>query len=70
MESLSAAGGLSWQVLLVSGMQAGGGSSTLAGQNMDGWEWASVLMWVSWPLWKSAEHLAMTSLQIFPRMPA
>jgi hypothetical protein len=49
MESLSA-GGPDWQVYIVSGMQAGGGSSTLAGQNMDEWGWASVLLWISWPL--------------------
>ena len=43
MESLSA-GGPSWQVLRVSGRQAGGGFSTLSGQNMDErrWERASV----------------------------
>jgi len=35
----------------VSGRQAGGGFSTLAGQNMDEWGKASVLMWISsWPL--------------------
>jgi len=49
MENLFA-GGLRWQVLRVSGRQAGGGFSTLAGQNMDEWGWASVLMWISWPL--------------------
>jgi len=42
-ESLSA-GGPSWQVLRVSGRQAGGGFSTLAGQKMDQWGWALVLM--------------------------
>ena len=36
MESLST-GGPGWQVLRVSGRQAGGGFSTLAGQNMDEW---------------------------------
>ena len=50
MESLFA-GGPGWQVLRVSGRQAGGGFSTLAGQNMDEWGKASVLMWISsWPL--------------------
>jgi len=49
MESLSA-GGPRWQVLGVSGRQAGGGFSTLAGQKMDEWGLASVLMWMSWPL--------------------
>jgi hypothetical protein len=34
MESLSA-GGPGWQVLIVSGRQAGGGSTTLAGQKVD-----------------------------------
>ena len=48
MESLSA-GGPRWQVLGVSGRQAGGGFSTLAGQKMDEWGWASVSMWISWP---------------------
>ena len=47
MESLSA-GGPRWQVLRVSGRQAGGGFFTLAGQSMDEWGWASV--WISWPL--------------------
>ena len=42
MESLSA-GGPGWQVLIVSGRQAGGGSTTLAGQKVDEWGWASVL---------------------------
>ena len=45
MENLSA-GGPGWQVL-VSGRQAGGGSNTLAGQKMNEWGWASVLMWIS-----------------------
>ena len=36
IESLSA-GGPGWQVLRVSGRQAEGGFSTLAGQNMDEW---------------------------------
>jgi hypothetical protein len=49
MEILSA-GGPGWQVLRVSGRQAGGGFSTLAGQNMGEWGWASALMWISWPL--------------------
>ena len=50
MESLSA-GGPGWQVLRVSGLwQAGGGFSTLAGQNMGEWGWASAIMWISWPL--------------------
>jgi len=48
MESLSAEGP-GWQVLRVSGRQAGGGSSPLACQEMDEWGWASVLMWISWP---------------------
>jgi len=72
MKSLSA-GGPGWQVFWVSGRQAGGGFSTLAGQNMDEWGWASVLMWISWPLWYSAEHFAMfamASAHSFPRMPA
>jgi len=43
IESLSA-GGPGWQVLKVSGWQAGGGSSTLAGQEMDEWGWVSVLL--------------------------
>ena len=42
MESLSA-GGPGWQVLRVSGRQAGGGLSTLVDQNMDEWGWASIL---------------------------
>jgi len=45
-----AAGGPGWQVLRVSGRQAGGGFSTLAGQYMDDWGWASVLVWISWSL--------------------
>jgi len=49
MESLSA-GSPVWQVLRVSGRQAGGGFSTFAGQKMDEWGWASVLMWMSCPL--------------------
>jgi hypothetical protein len=49
MGSLSA-GGPGWQVLRVSGRQGGEGGATLAGQNMDKWGWASVLMWISWPL--------------------
>ena len=49
MESLSA-GSPVWQVLRVSGRQAGEGFSTLAGQKMDEWGWASVLMWISRPL--------------------
>ena len=49
MESLST-GGPGWQVLRASGRQAGGGLSTLAGQKMDEWGWASVLLWISWPL--------------------
>ena len=44
MESLSA-GSPVWQVLRVSGRQAGGGFSTFAGQKMDEWGWASVLKW-------------------------
>ena len=43
MESLSA-GGPGWQVLRVSGRQAGGGFSTLADQIMDEWKWALLLM--------------------------
>ena len=31
-------------------MADGEGFSTLAGQNMDELGWASVLMWISWPL--------------------
>jgi len=46
-------------MLRVSGRQAGGGALTLAGQKMDEWGWASVLMWISWPLWFSTEHFAM-----------
>jgi hypothetical protein len=49
MESLSD-GGPCWQVLKVSGRQAGGGSSTLAGQKIDEWGWVSVLMYISWLL--------------------
>ena len=49
MESFSA-GGPGLQVLRVSGRQAGGGFSTLAGQNMGEWGWASAIMWISWPL--------------------
>jgi hypothetical protein len=49
MESLSA-GSLGWQVIIVSGRQAGGEFSTLAGQKMDEWGWASVLTWMSCPL--------------------
>jgi hypothetical protein len=49
MESLSA-GGPDWPVLRVSDRQAGHGFSSLSGQNMDEWGWASVLMWISWPL--------------------
>jgi hypothetical protein len=49
MENLSA-GGPGWQVLGVSGWQTGEGSPTLAGQEMDEWGWASVSMWISWPL--------------------
>jgi len=49
MESLST-GGPGWQVLGLSVRQAGGGFSTLAGQIMDEWGWASMLMWISWPL--------------------
>ena len=41
LESRSA-GGPGWQVLRVSGRQAGGGSSTVACQNLDEWGWASV----------------------------
>ena len=44
------AGCRGWQVLRVSGTQAGGGFSILAGQYMDDWGWASVLVWISWPL--------------------
>jgi hypothetical protein len=44
------AGGPGWQVLRVCGRQTKGGFSTLAGQNLDDWGWASVLMWISWPL--------------------
>jgi hypothetical protein len=54
----------------VSGRQAGGGSSTFAGQKMDEWGWASVLMWTSWPLRFPAEHTAMATAHSFPRMPA
>ena len=43
--SLSTGSPGSWQVLRVSGRQAGEGSSTPAGQKMDKWGWASVLMW-------------------------
>jgi hypothetical protein len=43
LESLSA-GGPRWQVLRVSGRQAVGGFSTLAGRSMDEWGWALVLM--------------------------
>ena len=72
MESLSA-WGPGWQMLRVSGRQAGGGALTLAGQKMDEWGWASVLMWISWPLWFSTEHFAMpwamASAHSFPRMP-
>ena len=50
MERLSA-GGPRWQVFFrVPGNLSGGGFSTLAGQNLDEWGWASVLMWMSWPL--------------------
>jgi hypothetical protein len=49
MESLSAEGP-GWQVLRVSGRQAVEGFSTLAGQKMDEWGWATVLMWMSCPL--------------------
>jgi hypothetical protein len=45
-----AAGGPGWQVLRVSVRQVGGGFSTLAGQSMDEWGRASVIMWISWPL--------------------
>jgi hypothetical protein len=41
------AGGPRWQVLGVPVRQAEGGVSNLAGQNMDEWGWASVLMWIS-----------------------
>ena len=58
METLSVRGP-GWQMLRVSGRQAGGGALTLAGQKMDEWGWASVLMWISWPLWFSTEHFAM-----------
>jgi len=40
-ESLSA-GGPGWQMLRISGRQDGGGFSTLAGQNVDEWGWASM----------------------------
>ena len=43
MESLST-GGPGWQVLGLSVRQAGGGFSTLAGQIMDEWGWAPVLL--------------------------
>jgi len=43
MENLSAVGP-GWQGLGVSSRQAAGGSSTLAGQKMDEWGWALVLM--------------------------
>jgi len=49
MESPSA-GGSGWQVLRISGRQAGEGFCTLAGQNMDEWGRASVIMWISCPL--------------------
>ena len=46
MESFSA-GGPGWQVFKsIWSSQAGEGFSTLAGQNMGEWEWASVLMWM------------------------
>jgi hypothetical protein len=41
----------------VFGRQAGDKFSNLAGQTMDEWGWALVLMWVSWPLWFSAKQL-------------
>jgi len=69
VECLSA-GGPGWQVLGVSSRQAGGGFSTHAGQKMDEWGWASVLMWIPWPLCFYAEHSAMASAHSFPRMPA
>ena len=64
MESLSAEGPR-WQVLRVSGRQAGGGFFTLAGQSMDEWRWALVLMWISWPLSFSAEHPSVASAHSF-----
>jgi len=42
MESLSA-GGSDWQVLRVSGRWSGGGSTTLSGQKIAEWGWASVV---------------------------
>ena len=69
MESLFA-GGPGWQVLRVSGRQAGGGFFTLAGLKMDEWGWALVLIWMSWPLGFSAKRFAMASAHSFPRMPA
>ena len=69
MKSRSA-GGPGWQVLRVFGRQGGRGFSTLAGQKMDEWGWASVFMWKSWPIWFSAEHTAMATAHSFPRMPA
>ena len=69
MESLSA-GGPGWQVLRVSGRQTWGGFSILAGQNMDGWGWASVFMWMPRPLWFSAEHSALAPAHSFPRKSA
>jgi len=49
MEGLYA-GGPGWQVLRASIRQAGGGGSTLAALKMDNWGWASVFVWISWPL--------------------
>ena len=59
-----------WQMLRASGRQAGGGSSTLADQKIDEWGWVSVLLWISWSLWFSAEHFAVASAHSFPRVPA
>ena len=67
IESLSG-GGLRWQVLRASGRQAGRGFSILAGQNMDEWGWASVLLRTSWPLGFSTEHFATASAHSFPRI--
>jgi len=66
IESLSG-GGLRWQVLRASGRQAGRGFSILAGQNMDEWGWASVLMWDVVATLISAKHFAMASAHSFPR---
>ena len=49
MESLSAEG-LAGVKIRVFGRQAGGGLSTLAGQNTDEWGWVLVLVRISWSL--------------------